>query len=351
MINVHLCTGKRVSSDVSPDDIRQTLANSASGGTEDKNGTTLWVDVAAPTPDDWQTLAAQFDFHPLAIEDAQAEQQRPKVDVYDDYLFLSVRAWAGLPEAVTNDVADVTHEIDIFLGTNYVVTIHNGSVTALDETHKRWMRNPAFVSTKPAYLLYTILDTVVDEYFPVMDALDSAIDAIETEIYADNGVDPRTGLSAPPNFKPVLTLKKRLLLLRQTVAPHRDVLNNLLRIDNTALMPRKLNVFYQDVYDHTLRLTEQIDLHRDILGGVMDSLMGQASIRIAETSNRLNQIMKTIAAISTILMSAALVTGLYGMNFDFMPELHWKYGYLFAIGSMLLISGGLAVYFRRIAWF
>ncbi|MBC8142514.1 MAG: magnesium/cobalt transporter CorA [Armatimonadetes bacterium] len=351
MITVHLCTGKRVSCDLPPDQIKSTLESHGAADPTDKNGMTLWVDVSAPTPDDWATIAAQFDFHELAIEDAQAEQQRPKVDTYEGYLFLSVRAWAGKPETVTSDVADVTSEIDMFLGTNYLVTIHAGDVSALDESRKRWTRNPAYVSTKPAYLLYTILDTVVDDYFPVMDALDTAIDDIETTIYADASPDPRTGMTPMPDIKPALALKKRLLLLRQTVAPHRDVLNNLLRIDNTALMPRKLGVFYQDVYDHTLRLTEQIDLHRDILGGVMDSMMAQSSNRIAETSNRLNQVMKTIAAISTILMSAALVTGVYGMNFDFMPELHWTYGYPFALGMMVLIATGLAVYFRRIQWF
>ena len=351
MITVDTCTGKRVSPDLAPDAIRKTLALSVPAADDKAAAVTIWVDVSAPTADDWRIIAEQFDFHPLAIEDAHNEQQRPKVDAYDDYLFVSIRAWAQKPETVTSDMSDVAHEIDIFLGANYIVTIHHKAIPVLEETRRRWNRNPAFVSTKPAYILYSLLDAVVDDYFPVMDALDTAIDTIETDLYTDALPDPKTGISPPVDLKPALALKRRLLLLRQTVAPHRDILNYLLRTDNNVLIPRKLHVFYQDVYDHTLRLTEQIDLHRDILGGVMDSMMAQTSNRMAETSNRLNQVMKTMTAISTILMSVSIVAGIYGMNFDTMPELHYKYGYPLALGTMAMVGLSLAAYFRRIRWF
>ncbi|MBC7804737.1 MAG: magnesium/cobalt transporter CorA [Akkermansiaceae bacterium] len=343
--------------DVPPEQIGQYLKR-PSASAQEKNGTpptlylpTLWIDVTAPTEDDWRILKEQFDFHPLAIEDAQNERQRAKVDAYDGYLFLSVRTWAGIPQKVTSDVLDLTHEIDIFLGPNYLVTVHQEPVSVVNDTRKRWERNSAQIGIKPAYLLYLLLDAVVDDYFPVMDDLDTAIDDLESELYSDVPADPHTGERRLPDMKPALVLKKRLLLLRQAVAPHRDILNYLLRTDDQSLMPRKLHVFYQDVYDHTLRLTEQIDLHRDIMGGVMDSMMTQASNRMAETSNRLNQVMKTMTVISTILMSASLISGVYGMNFDFMPELHWKYGYAWALGLMATVATGLALYFKRIRWF
>ena len=290
----------------------------------------LWVDMSAPTEEDWQALVEQFDFHPLAMEDARKQNQRPKVDVYDGYLFLSVRAWAGGDEQET-----VTREIDVFLGPNYLVTIHNEVNGPIQETRRRLQQNPEHLRSEPGFLLYLLLDALVDEYFPAMDALDTEIDEVEMAIYESEDV---------PDFKPAVRLKKRLLLLRQAVSPFRDVLNELLRSDDPNLISPGTRVFYQDVYDHTLRLVEQIDLHRDIMGGVMDVLMSQ-------TSNRLNQVMKTLTGISTILMSAALIAGIYGMNFKNMPELNWPTGYFLALGLMVAMATTLTLYFRKIKWF
>lgn len=320
-----------------------------------KKASTLWVDVKDPTAEDWRVLIEQFAFHPLAIEDAQKQGQRAKVDAYEGYLFLSVLTWANEKPSATDDVVDTTREIDVFLGPNYLVTIHQGTVTAVQETRQRWERNPRQIGTQPAYLLYMLLDTVVDEYFPAMDAIDDEIDDIETALYADPSAgenDMMMSVNAPsvPNLRPALRIKKRLLLLRQAVAPLRDVLNYLLRTDDPTLLPPELRVFHQDVYDHALRIVEQVDLHRDILGGVMDTMMAQASNRIAETSNRLNQVMKTMTAISTILMSAALISGIYGMNFKYMPELDWRFGYEYSLGLMGTVTLGLALFFRRIRW-
>ncbi len=343
--------------DVPPEEIGQHLRR-PNGNADAKNGNpptlyspTLWIDVTAPTEDDWRILTEKFDFHPLAVEDAQQERQRAKVDSYDGYLFLSVRTWAGMPQQITSDVLDLTHEIDIFLGPNYLVTIHHEPVPVVEDTRKRWERNPAHIGIKPAYLLYLLLDALVDDYFPVMDELDMAIDVLETDLYSEVRNDPRTGALVLPDMKPALTLKKRLLLLRQAVAPHRDILNYLLRTDDQTLLPRKLHVFYQDVYDHTLRLTEQIDLHRDIMGGVMDSMMAQASNRMAETSNRLNQVMKTMTVISTILMSASLISGIYGMNLPNMWLQHSPHAFNIIMGVIASVAVLLFLFFRRIKWF
>lgn len=293
----------------------------------------LWVDVNAPTDEDWKALSEQFDFHPLAMEDAQKQNQRPKVDAYDGYLFLSVRAWAGEESAADADT--VTREIDVFLGPDYIVTIHDEVNGPIEETRRRLQQNPEHLRSEPGFLLYLLLDALVDEYFPAMDALDTEIDEVEMAIYESTDV---------PDFKPAVRLKKRLLLLRQAVSPLRDVLNELLRTDDPSLISPGTRVFYQDVYDHTLRLVEQVDLHRDIMGGVMDVLMSQ-------TSNRLNQVMKTLTGISTILMSAALIAGIYGMNFKNMPELEWPSGYFLALGLMASLAVVLTLYFKKIKWF
>lgn len=324
MISVDVCRENRTRRDLPPERISDLLRG-------DKQ--VLWVDVCGPDEHDWEVLGRQFPFHPLAIEDAQKQNQRAKLDIYDGYLFLTMRAWTGT-RGPTDDLTDVTDEIDIFLGAKYLVTIHKNDCPLIDETRARWERHPEQKQGTPSFLLYVLLDAIVDDYFPAMDEIDGQIDALEMAIYAPG---------AEIDLTPALTLKKRLLLLRQAVTPVRDLLNQLLRADQ-PLLADSTRVYYQDVYDHTLRLVEQVDLHRDILTGVMDAMM-------AQTSNRLNQVMKTLTGISTILMSAALIAGIYGMNFKNMPELNTRYGYFFALGSMVLIAGGLAAYFRKIRWF
>ena len=361
MINVGVCDGREMRRDVPPDRIGEFVGLAAvpptptGAGGDGQNGSSLeprhapagyaalsaappvlWVDVASPTEADWAILTDQFRFHPLAVEDAQKQNQRAKLDPYDGYLFLSARAWAGSTRP-TDDAVDATREIDVFLGPNFLVTVHEQGSEPIQETRRRWERNPERLNNHPAFLLYLLLDAVVDDYFPAMDQLDAEIDEVETAIY---GPDP----ALATDLKPALALKKRLLLLRQAVAPLRDVLNQLLRTDDQVLLPAEYRVYYQDVYDHTLRLVEQIDLHRDILTGVMDAMM-------AQVNNRLNQVMKTLTGISTVLMSVTLVASIYGMNFKHMPELQTRYGYLGALCAMIVIAVGLTTYFKRIKWF
>jgi magnesium transporter len=347
MISVDVCDGRRTRREVAPERIRDLVRGARDGNRGNgrdpaaagSGRNVLWVDVSAPTDADWATLTDAFRFHPLALEDARKQNQRAKIDAYDRYLFLTLRAWVGTRGA-TDDLTDATQEVDIFLGPNYLVTVHAGDCPPVEETRRRWERHPEQLREardNPAFLLYLLLDAVVDDYFPAMDSLDTEIDALETAIYSPTP-------DAAVDLAPALALKKRLLLLRQAVSPMRDVVNQLLRVDDAALVPAATRVYLQDVYDHTLRLVEQVDLHRDILGGVIDAMM-------AQTNNRLNQVMKTLTGISTILMSAALISGIYGMNFKHMPELETRYGYYAALGAMVAVAGGLAVYFRRIKWF
>jgi magnesium transporter len=341
MISVDVCHGKTTESNLSLDQISPIL-NGGNGKQERKR--VLWVDIDTPTDDDYRMLEEKFGFHPLALEDARNRNQRAKVDPYDGYLFLSIRAWSG-ETAATNDLTDATQEIDIFLGPNYIVTIHDASCAPLQETRRRWEQHPERMPEaqgNPAYLLYVLLDAVVDAYFPAVDAMDEAIDRVEMAIYA-----PEENGGRQPDeidLKPALRMKKHLLLLRQTIAPMRDVLNELLRTNDPRLIPPSLRIYLQDVYDHTLRLVEQVDLHRDILSGVMDAIM-------AQTSNRLNQTMKKMTGWSIILMTDALIAGVYGMNFKNMPELLYPNGYYGALAGMAVLTTFFILLFRRIRWF
>jgi len=294
-----------------------------------KTDAMLWLDITAAEQSDWDILQATFGFHPLALEDAKKQNQRPKVDQYPDHLFMSIPTVdATCPPGELETV-----ELDIFLGRNYIVTISDRSLPVLHEIAQQCNsahQHPA----SAAGLLYTLLDAIVDAYFPAMDTLDSAIDVLETRAFS-------TGDPVP--ISETVRIKRDLIVLRRALAPMRDVINHILRTSDTLLIPASLMPYFHDVYDHTLRLVETIDLHRDLLTGVVD-------IILAQTSNQLNQVMKTMTAISTILMGCALIAGIYGMNFKHMPELEWPLGYTFCIGLMLTATTGLVWYFKRLRW-
>lgn len=350
-VSLHVCGGPQPQADVPLDQLPLLLTPSVPGKAPATNGnskTALWVDINDPAEDDWKMLEDRFNFHSLAIEDAQNQNQRAKLDAYNGYLFLSVRAWSPpvQPIGVENsqtaaDVEqpdDMTQEIDMFLGPQYLVTVHTTTIPAVAETRRRATRLPEGTANSAAHLMHLLLDAIVDDYFPAMDAIDADMDELEAQVYEASG-----GTNAI-DMKPALKLKKRLLVLRQAVTPMRDVLNQFLRTDDPSLLPPELRVFYQDVYDHTLRLSEQIDLHRDILNGIMDAIM-------AQSSNRLNQVVKTMTGVSTVLMTVTLISSIYGMNFENMPELHWRYGYFLALGTMATVGLSVAAFFKRIGWF
>ena len=182
-------------------------------------------------------------------------------------------------------------------------------------------------------LLYTLLDALVDGYFPVIDDLAERVEVVEASIFQARGED---------HLADVFALKKELLNLRRTLSPERDVLNVLLRRD-VPLFGSDILVYFQDVYDHTIRVLDSVDLYRDQLSGLLDA-------HLSIVSNRLNETMKRMTALATILMTLALVSGIYGMNFRIMPELDWQYGYAYALSLMLTLGVGLFVIFNRIGW-
>jgi magnesium transporter len=319
VVTVDVCRAGSVTREVDPTTVSHHLSNGAD---------LLWVDVVDPTEEDLALIESQFGFHPLAMEDARKQNQRAKMDEYDGYLFVTMR---GYPARSGEEASG--EEIDAFLGPRYLVTIHRGECASLTETRRRWEQRPGRMPEEPAFLLYVLFDTVVDSYFPVLDVLDEELDSIEDVAFT---------AQATVDVAPALALKRRLLLLRRTLAPMRDLANSLLRAD-LDLIPASTRVYYQDVYDHTLRLLEQVDLHRDILTGALEA-------HLAQTSNHLNQVVKTLTSVSAILMTLSLLAGIYGMNFRHMPELEWRYGYFGLLVAMVGIAVGLGAYLRRIRW-
>jgi magnesium transporter len=288
----------------------------------------VWMDVSDPTSLDFDNLARQFGFHPLSIEDCRHQHQRPKVEEFPGYYFIV------LYEAVLNDLGRLQlGELGIFLGKNYLVTVHSEPIRAIETAERLWRSWTDLAERGTGLLAYLLIDAVVDDYLPLLDTVSDRMDSLEDRIFADFQAE---------SLEEIFRIKKELLLLRRAVTPLRDVFNTLLRREQ-PIFSRETHTYFQDVFDHLIRVADTIDTLRDMIGSMMDAYL-------SISGNRMNLIMKRLTSIATILMSVTLVAGIYGMNFDYMPELKWRYGYVGALLSMLAV--GLAIYshFRRIKW-
>lgn len=286
----------------------------------------LWIHVTANEIEASTQLLQSFGFHPLAVEDALSDSERPALHHYDQSIFLAANV------VRTDGDAETYHEVGIFVGSTFVVTVTRERCTCLQETFRRWSIAPHTVGRNPGFLLHAILDSIVDEYFPASDKLEDDIDDLETGVYKE-------GREA---IDEILQIKKRLMRMRRHTIDLRDALNSLLRGDG-ALVGNDTRPYFQDVYDHALRIAENLDLNRDILATILDT---QLSI----ISNNLNLVMKKMTAYATMLMSASLIAGIYGMNFKYMPELGLPWGYAGAWILMAVVSIGLFIRFKRIGW-
>jgi len=290
---------------------------------------TVWLDALDPSREEMDLLAGEFGFHPLAIEDYFAPHHRPKVDEYPGYFFIVTHSVSYVSDSV--EVKPL--ELDLFVGRNYVVTMHREPLAVLERVADTWQRNPRLLADGTGMLLYDILDGLVDSYFPVLDEVDDQLDDIEDDIFKQG-----SRKSAEQIFK----LKRSLLVLRRMASPLRDVFNTLTRRDQPLLSEHAIT-YLRDVYDHTLRIVDTIDTYRDILTGALDAYL-------TVISNQLNSVMKTLTVAATMLISAGLIAGIYGMNFRYMPELQWRYGYPAALAAMGVMALGLLYYFKRIKW-
>lgn len=288
-----------------------------------------WVDVSDPNSQDFLDLAEEFNFHPLAIEDCSHSHQRPKVDEYPGY-YLMVMYEAEL--AGPDDELQL-RELNIFLGSNYLVTVHSRPIRALETARRLWGGWTDRAEGGAGIVTYLLIDAIVDDYMTLLDLLSERIDNMEDSIF---------GEFKPAALEEIFRVKKQLLNLRRSITPLRDVFNTLLRREQ-PIFAREIHVYFQDVFDHIIRVADTIDTMRDMLSSAMDAYLSVAG-------TRMNVVMKRLTSISTILMSVTLVAGIYGMNFTIMPELAWRYGYVGALSSMVVIGFILYLYFKKINW-
>lgn len=290
--------------------------------------TTVWVDVADPAPEEIARIGETFGFHHLALEDVERGGQRPKIDPYDDYHYI---VFYGL---TVEDGRCQQHQVDIFVGKHYLVTFHGGRLPAIAETTTRWRAHMGKLATHgPGFLLYSLLDAIVDGYFPVLDEIVDRADELEETIVLHG----QPGLQAE-----MLRLRRELLMVRRVAGPERDVVNELMRRD-PPLFGRKEITYFQDVYDHLLRIADTVDIYRDLLASLLDA-------NLSMISYSLNIVVRRLTSWSIILMSIAVLAGVYGMNFEHIPFEDAQYGFAVLVALMAILGVGEFAYFRRIKW-
>ena len=295
----------------------------------EEEGNIIWADVSDPTSRDFEELAEEFGFHHLSIEDCQNAHQRPKVEEYTGYYFIV------LYEAELVGPTDrlELRELNIFLGKNYLVTVHSRPIRAIETAKRLWHEWTDRADQGAGLLSYLLIDAIVDDYLPLLDIISERMDDLEDSIFGEWRAEA---------IEEIFTIKKKLLYLRRSITPLRDVFNMMLRREQ-PIFDRETHVYFQDVFDHLIRVADTIDTLRDMLSSTMDAYL-------SVSGNRMNQVMKRLTSISTILMSVTLIAGVYGMNFVFMPELRWRFGYIFALLSMVVVGVALYVYLKKVKW-
>ena len=291
----------------------------------------IWVDMEVPTEADERILLDVFKFHPLTVEDCRENRHYPKIEEFHGYLYFIVH---GVRADASPDRFN-TIELDGFLGSNYVITYHHEMFRSINNVKQLLRNTPIACQRGPAYLLHQILDQVVDFYSPVLDDFDERIDQLEADIFT---------LRKPNNaiLSDIMDLKRSVLRLRRISGKQMDILHRMSR-GEFLLIPEEMRPFYRDVYDHLVRVVDLAENYRDLISGSLEAYL-------SVVSNRLNEIMKVLTIFSAVMLPLTFIAGVYGMNFENMPELHSRYGYYGAWGLMILVAIAMLFFFWRRGW-
>jgi len=286
----------------------------------------FWLDLTDPGADEIAALGEVFSFHPLALEDLAKRGQRPKLDDFGDFMFL---VYYGVGEG--GEVESELEEVHAFLSGGYLVTSHKRRCTALEEARERL---DAQSPRSEQFVIYRVLDGLTDSFFPVLERLDERMEALDGEIF---------DRPQPQQLEEITALRRQLVRLRRVVTPQRDLLargvDDILEIPGLEADSRN---YFRDVYDHAIRISDQIDSYRDLLAGTRDAYL-------SVVSNRLNQITKQLTVVATIFLPLSFIVGFFGQNFKWMVTSIDSAGAFFAlgIGSLVISVAGLLVWFRR----
>lgn len=277
-----------------------------------------------------EKIAACFGVHPLIIEDILNTDQRLKVDIFDEYLFLVVKMLSSTPDTQEIDI----EQVSIILGKNFVLTFQENIGDIFDPVRNRIRLNKGTIrKTGADHLAYALIDAIVDNYFKILESVGEEIGDIEETLIANPN---------PDVLRRIYILKREMIYLRKSVWPLREIINSLAR-GESPLLSDTINIFLRDLYDHTIQVIDTVETYRDMLSGMLEAYH-------SGISSRMNEIMKFLTIIGTIFIPLTFVVGIYGMNFEYMPELKWKLGYFGVMALTVLIGGSLLLYFKKKKW-
>lgn len=288
-----------------------------------------WIDVQGLGDENvLRDFAELFSIHPLALEDVTNVPQRPKIERFEQHTLCITRM------ALLNDETVEREQVSLFLGTNYVLTFQERSGDVFDPVRARIRQGgPVFRNSGASYLAYALLDAVIDGYYPVMEAFGERLEALEDEIMAN---------PQPSCLQHVHQTKRDLLALRRSIWPQREAINTLIR-DENPLITDTVRVYLRDCYDHCVQIMDAVETYRELAGGLMD-------MYLSSVGNRQNEVMKVLTIMASIFIPLTFMAGIYGMNFEHMPELHMAWGYPVLMAAMVAVAAGMLWYFHRKGW-
>jgi magnesium transporter len=306
--------------DVAPQDIHRYLA---------KPDCFVWVALLNPDERALELMQAEFNLHPLAVEDARHGHQRPKIEEYDDLLFVVLHMIEPSEQQQLR-----VGEVAIFVGRNYILSVRSGVERGFQEVRTRAEHEPDLLRIGPGYVLYALMDATVDRYFPPLQAVELELERIEEQIFSASS--PRANIEA------LYELKQRLMIFRHAVGPLLESLGNI----HGARVPPScagMQNYFRDVSDHLQRLNQTIE-------SIRESVSTAISVNLSMITLQENETMKRLASYAALVAFPTMIAGIYGMNFEHMPELHWRYGYVVVLGVMAALDGYIFYRLRRAKW-
>ncbi|UKM63709.1 magnesium/cobalt transporter CorA [Flavobacteriaceae bacterium GSB9] len=296
-----------------------------------EEGTITWININGLNHvNEIERIGEHYELHPLVLEDIVNISQRPKIDEYNEYLFVVLKMLYY--DANENIVSE---QVSFVLGPDYVLTFQEAEGDVLDSVRERIRHAKGRVRSMGAdYLLYALIDAITDHYFSVIEILGDKIEDFETSIFSGDVDDDIS--------QNIQNLKREILRVRRAIFPLRDIINRIEKNEN-SLIHKKTITYYKDVYDHLIQVTENIDIYREMIWSLMDMYM-------TSISNKMNEVMKVLTIMASIFIPLTFIAGIYGMNFEYIPELRYKYSYFILWGIMILLFIAMLIYFKRKKW-
>jgi magnesium transporter len=289
----------------------------------------VWIGLHEPTREEFDSVRREFDLHELAVEDAIKAHQRPKLEAYDDSLFLVLKTVRYIDSEEVLEFG----EIHLFVGAGFIVSVRHGEARELHSLRQEVEGKPELLRLGPGAVLHAIMDRIVDDYLAVVPALENDVDEVEEQVFSPGRLNPAERI-----FK----LKREVLEFHRATAPLLEPLDAIVR-GRYELIHEDVHAYFRDVLDHLRRIVDQVEGFRDLLTSVLDANLAQVSVRQ-------NEDVRKISAWVAIIAVPTMIAGIYGMNFEHMPELKWTFGYPLAVAVMLVLCASLYRYFKKSGW-